>query len=146
MAGYQTNLTTGIAVLLADAGVASWSPTAAYDVTATGILLKVMPPEPDNAVTLSTYPVSDDPTLADTVTGLQVMTRAGGADPRPVDDLADAVFDQLQGLHDLTLSTGVRVVMVEHKGGSSLGQDDEKRWARVDNYYVTTYRPAPFRL
>jgi hypothetical protein len=126
--------------------VAKWNATGAYADTDTAILLKVMPPTPDNAVVLSTYPVTDDPTLADTVTGLQVRTRAGGADPRPVDDLADAVFDQLQGLHDLTLSTGVRVVAVEHKGGSSLGQDDLKRWARVDNYYVTTYRPGPNRL
>lgn len=146
MAGYQTNLATGFAQLLAASGVGTWNPAGMYASTDTGIVLKVMPTVPDNAITLSTYPVTDDPTTADTVTGLQVKTRSGGQDPRPVDDLADEVFDQLQGLHGVTLSTGVRVLEVEHKGGSSLGQDDLKRWARVDNYYVTTYRPGPNRL
>lgn len=145
-AGYQTNLTTGFAQLLAGAGVGVWNPTGVYAETDTGLLLKVMPPQPDNAVALSTYPISDDPTMADTITGLQVMSRAAGQDPRQVDDLADLIFDQLQGLHDVTLSTDVRVLAVEHKGGSSLGQDDLKRWVRSDNYYVTTYRPGPNRL
>lgn len=146
MAGYQTNLTTGFAQLLATAGVGVWNPTGVYGTSDVGILLKVLATTPDSAIALTAYPVTDDPTLADTVTGLQVMTRAGGQDPRPVDDLADEVFDQLQGLHDLDLTTGVHVVFVEHKGGSSLGQDDNRRWSRVDNYYVTTYRPGPNRL
>lgn len=145
MTGYQTNLTEGFAQLLAAAGVGAWNPTGVYQSTDLGILLKLLNATPDNAIALTAYPVTDDPTLSDTVTGLQVMTRAGGQDPRPVDDIADAVFNQLQGLHDTDLATGVHVVLVEHKGGSSMGQDDLHRWSRVDNYYVTAWRPSSHR-
>lgn len=144
MAGYQTNLATGFAQLLAAAQIGTWDPTGVYASTDTAILLKVLPTTPDNAIALTVYPVTDDPTLSDTVTGLQVMTRAAGQDPRSVDDLADAVFDQIQGLQ-VDLATGIRVVIVEHHGGSSMGQDDLRRWSRVDNYYVTTWRPSTHR-
>jgi hypothetical protein len=97
-------------------------------------------------MTLTPYPVSDDPTLADSVVGLQVMTRKAGADPRPTNDLADDAFDQLHGLHDVDLSTGIHVVSCVRRSGVMLGQDDLRRWLRSDNYYVTAYRPAPNRL
>lgn len=146
MSGFQTNLATGVAVLLDSAGVAKWRSTGVYTASEVGIFIKANPQSPDGAVSLSTYPVASDPSLATSVVGLQVITRAAGADPRPVDDLADAIFDQLHGLHDSTLSTGVRVVQLLHQGGGSLGQDDLKRWGRSDNYYATVWRPSPNRL
>lgn len=145
MSGYQTNLLTGVAELLAAASVGAWNPTGVYDGSDTAIVIKTIPETPDSVIALSAYPVSSDPALSDTVTGLQVLTRGAGQDPRPVDDLADLIFDQLQGLHDLTLSTGVRVVQSLHHGGGSLGQDDLHRWSRSDNYYLTTHRPSPNR-
>ena len=142
MSGHRTNLLTGVAVLLDAAAVAVWNATGAYSPTQTGIVLKVVPQSPDAVVTLTTYSVSDDPTLSDTVMGLQVITRAAGQDPRAVDDLSDAVFDQLHGLHDTDLSTGLHIVQCLHRSGASLGQDDLHRWANTDNYYVTTHRPS----
>jgi hypothetical protein len=143
--GFTSDLTAGVAQLLAAANVASWSPSAAYASGVTGIVVGKMPPSPDAAVALMTYAVSDDPTLSDSVTGLQVMTRTGGADPTTTNDLSDAIFDQLHGLSGVTLSTGVRVVMCERRSGVSLGQDDLKRWVRSDNYYATCWRPSPHR-
>lgn len=142
MSGYQTNLLTGIAELLADASVGTWNPTAAYAPTDKAIVLKVIPETPDTVIALTTYPVSSDPSLSDSVTGLQVLTRAAGQDPRTVDDLADLIFDQLQGLHDVTLGTGVRLVQCLHHGGGTLGEDDLHRWSRSDNYYITAHRPS----
>ena len=143
--GYQNDLLVGFAQLLADATVGTWSTSAAYSAGDKGITLQVLPTSPDDVIALSTYPVTDDPTLSDSVTGLQVMTRQTGADPRPTNDLADSVFDQLQGLAGVDLSTGLHVVFCEHRSGSLLGQDDNKRWSRSDNYYVTTHRPSPNR-
>lgn len=142
MSGHQTNLLTGVATLLAGASVGTWSPTGTYTANQTGIVLMVIPQTPDSIIALSTYPVHSDPALSDSVIGLQVLTRAAGQDPRPGIDLADAIFDQLHGLHDTDLSTGVHVVQCLHQGGGSLGQDDLKRWSRSDNYYVTTHRPS----
>jgi hypothetical protein len=146
MSGYQTNLMTGIAQLLAAANVATWNTSGAYAANETGIFIKAVPQTPDAAISLTTYPVADNASLSDTVTGLQVRTRAAGQDPRAVDDLADAIFDQLHGLHDVTLASGLRVVQCLHQGGGSLGQDDLKRWGRSDNFYVTTWRPSLNRL
>lgn len=140
------DLLAGLATLLAGANVAKYDATGAYATTDTGIFLQVTPTSPDGALILSPYPVSDDPTLADSVVGVQVLTRMPGLDPRPVNDLADAAFDQLHGLHDVVLSTGVRVVELVRRSGVLLGQDDLRRWVRSDNYYVTTYRPGPNRL
>ena len=142
---YQTDLQVGFAELLAGLGVGVWSDTGAYATDVTGITLQALPTGPDNAITLSTYPVTDDPTLSDSVTGLQVMTRTEGQDPRTTNDLADSVFDQIHGLHDVDLATGLRVVMCEHRSGVLLGQDDLLRWSRSDNYYVTTHRPSANR-
>lgn len=143
--GYQTDLLVGFAQLLADASVGVWSPTTPYAADVTAITLQVLPTSPDAAVGLSTYPVSDDPTLSDTITGLQVMTRTGGQNPETTNDLSDAVFDHIHGLAGVDLSTGLHVVFCAHRSGVLLGQDDLRRWSRSDNYYVTTHRPSPNR-
>lgn len=145
MSGYQTNLLTGVAVLLDAASVADWDAGGQYESGDTGIVLRTIPQSPDAIVALSTYVVSDDPSLSDTVTGLQVLARAGGQDPRTVDDLADAIYDQLHGLHDTLLSTGIHVIECLRRSGTPLPQDDLHRWSRSDNYYVTTHRPSPNR-
>ena len=142
MTGYQTNLLTGVAQLLAAASVGTWSPSGTYASSDVAIVLKVIPETPDTIIALSTYPVSSDPSLSDSVTGLQILTRSAGQDPRAVDDLADLIFDQIHGLRDTTLGTGIRLVQCLHHGGGSLGQDALQRWSRSDNYYVTTHRPS----
>jgi hypothetical protein len=142
MTGYQTNLLTGVAQLLAAASVGTWNPTGVYASSDKAIVLKTIPETPDTIIALATYPVTSDPALSDSVTGLQVLTRAAGQDPRTVDDLADLIFDQLQGLHDVTLGTGVRLVQCLHHGGGSLGEDSLHRWSRSDNYYITSHRPS----
>lgn len=145
MTGFQTNLMTGVAQLLAAASVGTWNPSGAYQATDTAIVLRTLPETPDAIIALTTYPVTSDPSLSESVVGLQVLTRTGGQDPRTTDDLADSIFDQLQGLHDVTLATGVHLVQCLHQGGGALPDDDLHRWARSDNYYITAHRPSPNR-
>lgn len=145
MSGYQTNLLNGFAYLLDAAAVGTFDLTGAYTANQTGIVFKKLPQSPGSVIGLSTYPITDDPTLSDSVTGLQVLTRSAVANSSATDDLADLVFDHLHGLYDVLLSSGVRVVQCLHHGGGSLGQDDQDRWVRSDNYYVTTHRPSPNR-
>jgi hypothetical protein len=143
--GYQADLLAGVAQLLADAGVATWSPTGVYATGQTGIVLGGLTSTPAAQVVLSTYPVSDDPASSDVVTGLQVLTRGDSPNPTSTSDLTDAVYDQLQGLHGHTLAGGVRIVHCTRRSGADLGTDSDGRHRESSNYYVTAHRPSPHR-
>lgn len=143
--GHQSDLAVGIAQLLAAAGAGTWKAAGAYTASETGIYLRVLPASPDRAIVLAAYPVADDPTLSDSVTGLQVTTRWEGANPTGNDDLADLVFDALQNLPRTELTTGLVVTDCYRRSGSSLGQDSNQRWRTAQNFYVTAHRPSTHR-
>ncbi len=145
MSGFETDLLTGLAELLVGAGIGAWNPTGAYAATDTGIVFNVIPQSPDTIITLSDYAVSDDPTLSDSVVGVQVRTRCGGQDPRPVMDLDGSIFSALHGLQGVTLSTGVHLVSLVRRSGVPLGQDANNRWMRSANFYATVWRPSTNR-
>ncbi|GAA2327546.1 minor capsid protein [Dactylosporangium salmoneum] len=146
MSGWTTNLLSGIAQLLADAGVGVWRPDGSpYAAGDTGIVDSGMPPEPERVICLGAYPVSDHPSQADVTVGVQVRTRAG-RDPREVRDLDDAVFEVLHGLEQTELG-GVRVVQIYRRSSAALGQarDATDRWEWTSNYYVDAMRPTAAR-
>lgn len=144
--GFRNDLLTGLAMYSAAAQLATWKSSGVYAAGETAIVLGTVPSSPDRVVTLTGYGVTDDPTLSDSVTGVQARFRWGGQDPRPVDDIADAFFDAWQNLGPLTLPTGIRVVEMHRQSSVSLGQDTNARWSRADNYYVTAHRPSLHRL
>lgn len=141
MAGWTTNLLEGLGELLDAAGAGIWRPTGMYAAGETGILLRAVPPEPARIISLAVYPVTDDPGLLNVTVGIQVRTR-GGADPRDVDDIADAVYDALHSAEHLVLG-GVVVNQIYRKSFTSLGTDPAGRWERSDNYYCDAARPVP---
>ena len=145
MSGFETNLMTGIAQLLATAGLGVWRDTGIYAPTETGIVMDTVPQSPDRVITLTDYVVSDDPTLSDSVIGVQVRTRWGGQDPRPVKDLDGSIFDALHGLEGVTLTGGIHIVSCFRRSGVSMGQDANNRWGRSSNYYATVHRPSTNR-
>jgi len=146
VSGFSTNLLTGLAVYLAAAGIgATWNASGAYGVLDTGIVLGTLPQTPDRVICLTAYGVSDSPSLSDSVLGVQVRCRWGGADPRPVDDLNDSIFSILHGKTAFTLSTGVVVVQALRQSTASLGQDEGRRWSMTANYYLTVHRPSTYR-
>lgn len=145
MAGFQTDLLEGVAQHLAGLGIATWDPAGVYTSAQTGIVLATVPASPDRIITLSGYGIADSPNLSDSLAGLQVRTRWDGGDPRPVDDLADRIFDELHGLTGLLLPTGVQLVLCLRTSWTSMGQDANRRWSRSDNYSVTAHRPSPHR-
>jgi hypothetical protein len=147
--GWSRNLLTGAAALLADGGAGTWRPDGtAYQPNETAIVLSQMPPAPDRVICLRLYPVSIDDGHGDVTVGLQVRTRAG-ADPREVLDLADDVYQLLDGLMSVRLG-GVWVSQIYRRSGEELGADagadrQGDRMERVDNYYVQASRPSPHR-
>ena len=146
MSGFSTDVLTGLATYLAAGGLgATYVTSGAYTTLQTGIVLGNVPQAPDRIITLSAYSVSDDPALSDSVLGVQIRCRWGGQDPRPVDDLADAIFNLLHGKTGLVLSTGVTIVQVLRHSATTLGQDSNARWSNVSNYYLTAHRPSTNR-
>lgn len=150
MPSFEYRLMEGIAVLLAAQTSATWrdpaGPSAVYQPGETAIAIeKGLPQTPEAAVALATYGVTDDPSLSDSVIGLQVTSRAAGADPRPGLELAGEIFDALHGLHDVTLSSGVRLVQCLRRSHTSIGQDQNDRWRRVQNFYCDLHRPSTHR-
>lgn len=145
MSEWTTDLITGIAELLADAGIGEWRPDGpAYIAAEVGILMRSVPPQPDRVITLSPYPVAS-PLLgmADFIQGVQIRCR-GTTDVRVCEDLADAVFDNLDSAGRLTLG-GVAVVQVYRQSYTSLGQDGNGRWESSSNYYFEAMRPTIHR-
>lgn len=143
--GFSRNLLEGLAQFLEDQSVGVWSATGSYQATDTAIVVQTVPETLPRLVSLSRYPVSDDPSLSNSVVGVQVLTRWDGADPRPVDDLDDLIFEVLHGRTNLLLSTGVRIVQCLRQSGAPLGQDSSKRWSRSTNYYLDVHRPSANR-
>ena len=145
MSGFSTDLLTGLAQYLEDAGIGTWAAGAAYSAAETGIVLGTLPTEPANAIALMTYPVSDHVSLSDSVIGVQIRTRTAGQDQRTTDDLDDAIFALLHGSQHLVLSTGVHIVQCGRTSGAPLGQDESGRWERSSNYYCSVHRPSANR-
>lgn len=141
---FTGNLLNGMAQLLATGGAGTYrSDGTAYLPGETAIVLGAMPQTPDRAIVLSDYPVTDDPSLSDSVIGLQVRTR-GGTDPHDVKAIAGAVFDLLHGATAYQAGT-VHVVQSLRQGGGPLGRDDSNRWEHSENYYLTVHRPSTHR-
>lgn len=141
---FTGDLLDGLAQLLATGGAGTYrADGTAYLPSETAIVLGGMPQTPDRVIVLSDYPVTDDPSLSDSVVGLQVRTR-GGADPHDVKAVAGAVFDQLHGRTAFQAGV-VRVVQALRQSGTPLGQDDNRRWEHSENYYLTVHRPSTYR-
>lgn len=143
--GFETDLLTGLAQFIAGAAIGTWRANGAYTANETAIVIDTIPATPDRVITLSDYPVSDDPTLSDSVIGVQVRTRWGGQDPRPTKDLDSSIFALLHGMPAINLVGGVHVVSCFRRSGASLGEDANSRWMRSSNYYLTVHRPSTNR-
>lgn len=140
---FTTDLLTGVAQHLAASGVAVWKPSGTYTSVEVGIVLGVPTQSPPSLVALAIYRNTDHPALSDSVVGLQVRVRGSDADPRKADDLADAVFNALQGLRATV--NGIRISYAKRDSTFPLGIDGSGRQERTDNYSLTVHRPSTHR-
>lgn len=139
---YEQDLAAGIGQFLDTQGHGVWRDDGIYTAQETGIVLDIMPAEPDNAIVLTPYGVDDDPSQPDNVTGLQIRTRAAGRDPAAARKLGADVFLELHGRTHLVLPTGLHVVQILRQSSVSGGQDDNGRWTMIQNYYCDLHVPA----
>ncbi|MEV0821954.1 minor capsid protein [Nonomuraea rubra] len=147
MSGWTRDLLTGFAVLLGEASVATWNPNGIYTDNQTALTIGGLPAKPDTAIALAVYGVGqagDDVEQPDSAVQMQARFRAK-TDPRVVDDLADGVFDAIHGLANVTLSTGVHVLLARRTLVAPLGRDSSGRWERADSFDLMVHRPSPHR-
>jgi hypothetical protein len=141
---FTGDLLDGLALFLDAAGAGTYRSDGSANLPGeTAIVFAAMPSTPDRAIVLSDYPVTDDPSLSDSVIGVQVRCR-GGANPHEVKAISDRVFDVLHGKFAFDLGP-VHVVEALRNSGGSLGRDDSNRWEHSDNYYLTVNRPSANR-
>lgn len=141
--GFTIDLLTGVAELLDAETDAVWNPNGVYAADQIGIVLGVPTQSPPSLVALAAYNNIDHAALADSTVMLQVRTRGPDADPVPADDLADAVFDALQGLRQTV--NGIRIVYGKRNSTYPLGIDGNGRQERTDNYDLMVHRPSTHR-
>ncbi|WP_282698224.1 minor capsid protein [Streptomyces sp. CC208A] len=140
MSGYTTSLLGGLGVLIDGAGIAVWRPDGVIGPGETGLYSAVVPPEPDRAIGMTTYPV-EDTDLTDAITGVQFRLRAG-RNPDDVNDLADSLFDLLHNRQHYQLA-GIHVALSWRQSQAWIGQDDHGRMELTSNFYFRTTRPGP---
>ncbi|XUM01224.1 minor capsid protein [Streptomyces venezuelae ATCC 10712] len=143
MSGYTTSLLNGLGVLLDAAGVGRWGPATVIGPDDTGIFSARIPPDPDRAIGMTAYPVSDDDT-SNAITGVQLRMRAG-QDPDDVQDLADTVFDLLHNRQHY-LCGGIHVALSYRQSQAWIGQDEHGRMELSSNYYFRTVRSGPYLI
>lgn len=142
---WTRNLTHGLALRLAAAGVGTYRETGAYTATETGIVIATVPQDPPRLLAITPYPLATHPTHADEVVGLQVRARSAGADPRDALDLVDAVHDAIGGATHLDLA-GVIVHRVERRASAPMGRDANGRYEHADTYHLQAHHPTLHRI
>lgn len=120
---------------------AAGEPNPAQPVGSVAIFVDVWPADMDS-VTLADYPVSDDPSLSDSVIGVQVTIRC--TDKAKAKAITSDLFNLFHGRWGGTLGS-VRLVSAARRSGASLGQNASGRIGRTENYYLTVHRPSANR-
>lgn len=137
--GHTSSIVTGLAELLASAGLGVYRPDGVYEADETGIFLHRLPESPDRAYAITPYPV-EDTGLTDVTDGVQIRMRAG-PDPIEVLDMADAVRDLLHMRED-TVVGGVRLSLIWRQSQAPMGQDQHGREELTSNFYARSNRPS----
>lgn len=137
--GHTSQLLTGLAALMEEAGLGVFRPDGVIADGETGIFLHRLPEAPDRAYALTPYPV-EDTGLTDVTDGIQIRMRAG-PDPLDVLDMADAVRDLLHMRENTILGT-VRLSLIWRQSQAPMGQDEHGREELTSNYYARSNRPG----
>lgn len=139
------DLVAGVAQLLATAGVGTWRATGSYLTTdPTPIYVQEAPGSPHRVITVAHYPVSNVARTRDSIEGVQVRNRGLPGDTRETSDDADAIRAALDGRQHVLLGA-THVSLIEWQSGAPLGQDGNRRWETVQNFYLLTARPSIYR-
>lgn len=140
------DLIQGFAQLVADAGIGfTWHASAGYTASEFGIYRVRIPTDADNALVISPYPLTADPTRPENETGIQFYLRTADPSVGVHWDLRDALDNVLLGNFPLDLPTGLRVTVLTFTSGTLPALDDNQRWVSIANHTARHQRPSAHR-
>lgn len=147
---FTTDLLTGLAQQVHDAGIGTYRAASAYVAGETAIVFKDMPQAPDRCIVLNTYvPVANDnPQVPVSLIAIQVRVRGNPGQTLDPDAMRDALYNLLHGQQHRDYGT-CHANHITHYSTVPMGKDDSKRWEIAVNFYAdvdlpaTTNRPAP---
>lgn len=146
MADPQTLLLSGLAQVLAEAGVGNWSPGAVPASEALPlIVLRALPERPERVISLTDYGQVLDGRLTDATISVNVRLR-GTRSPGDVAEMAWGVASAWHALGRRLLPSGIDVVDVQWSSEAQLGPDGAGRHERSVNYTVRWNVPGQPRL
>lgn len=144
---WTKQLLTAIAVHLDAQSVGRWIEPGSglvYAASDIAIVFSRLPSTPDRAIALAAYGVdqfADDPVNTDSTQGVQARVRGAREDPTSVDDIADAIFDALQGWQ----APAAGILLCTRRINAPMGVDTNQRWERADSYHLLMHRPSTYR-
>lgn len=125
---WQTDTVEGYAQQLNDKGVGAWDPNG----TSGNIYRGTLPEDVCPGIGIQAYRVGrDDPANPTTQLRMQFMLRAGSLGA--LDDLDAALYDALQGLHDVAMGV-VMVTDTQSISAVPMGVDGNGNYERACNY------------
>jgi len=138
--GAATDISVGVANVIANAGLGVKFQNTPYSTTDTGVFFKDVPQAPDRVVVISVIPMSDELAAPSGQVIVQIRTRGLPNNALDVDDLADTIKPVLHGLTAQTWGA-IKLVQMVRNNAITLGQDTSKRWERVDDYTLDVEYP-----
>lgn len=143
MSDYITDLLTGLATELANAGVGVYPPSGPqYAPTDIGIGIGLLPEQCPRAIMLTPYGALDYyAELTEGTQGIQVWYRGAPDDLLSAVSLQSAGFTALQGLKNRQYGL-CHVGLVSRKSSLPMGVDGQRRYEISDNYSIDLNTPT----
>lgn len=135
------DLLTGLAQIINDSNIATYKADGVYTATDTGVVFMTVPSTPDRVVMLWAVPLTDSVMVPMGKVLIQVRVRGLPNQPLDTEDLGDAVFDLLHGITRHPLGS-VNIIQILRNSSIPNGQDNSKRFERIDHFYVDLDYPA----
>ncbi len=136
---WESALLVGLAQLLED-HIPGWT----YDAETVGdvqIATGQAPDKPDRVVTIDTYGVYDNPTIALTDVYVQLRFRSRPDHPLDPKGMASKAAGVLSGRTDSVIG-GLFCPTIYRDTSAQLGRNATRRWERTDNYTITVDLPS----
>lgn len=136
---WESALLVGLGQLLA-AELVDWT----YDDDTTGtvqIAIGQAPDQPHRVVTIDSFSIFDQPTVAITEVGVQLRFRSRLNAPLDCKGMASRAHTVLGGRTDTTIG-GLFCPLMYRDTSAQLGRDETRRWHRTDNYTITVDLPS----
>lgn len=127
-----SDLVAGLAQWLDDEGLADYKPTDPYVSNDRAVTIKSLPTNPDDALAIFPYGVTDARVLPNMEIRVQLRFRSAGS-RLSVDQWADSVAEKLHWAHYLKFGD-VTVQRAERTIIAPFGPDDNGREERADSY------------